>query len=352
MLTRRFCMDMLVDDIGSFPLPTRVNRGLFDNAYVQARRAIITGKSIKQDDFLMNNFYQVITESFRRKCATGLDIANYPQHFDMYKQVTDAISKAMDKGTYMVDERDAIIPEVHVINEEAKRLSEELRKKISLRVCVTGPLELYLKMIGTVPYMDILLMFAETVRRFARNSILDTKYIKTEVVSLDEPSFGFQEVSGDKDVILDVLEKAFDFADVKRQIHLHSSARIANLLEIKNLDVLSFEFGASPKNIESLPKRMLDKTDKQVRVGIARTDIDAINAELRDRGVTKPNSEQIVESVEVIRKRFRIVKEKYGDRMTFTGPDCGLGGWPTQESAQLLLKRTVEAVKSKKINSS
>jgi hypothetical protein len=23
--------------------------------------------------------------------------------------------------------------------------------------------------------------------------------------------------------------------------------------------------------------------------------------------------------------------------MTFTGPDCGLGGWPSQEAAQLLL---------------
>jgi methionine synthase II (cobalamin-independent) len=32
--------------------------------------------------------------------------------------------------------------------------------------------------------------------------------------------------------------------------------------------------------------------------------------------------------------------------MTFTGPDCGLGGWPTQEAAQLLLTRTVKAVKT------
>jgi methionine synthase II (cobalamin-independent) len=31
--------------------------------------------------------------------------------------------------------------------------------------------------------------------------------------------------------------------------------------------------------------------------------------------------------------------------MTFTGPDCGLGGWPSQEAASLLLTRTVDAVK-------
>jgi methionine synthase II (cobalamin-independent) len=48
----------------------------------------------------------------------------------------------------------------------------------------------------------------------------------------------------------------------------------------------------------------------------------------------------------VIRKRFVVVREKYGDRLAFAGPDCGLGGWPTQDAAQLVLKRTVSAVKS------
>ena len=91
---------------------------------------------------------------------------------------------------------------------------------------------------------------------------------------------------------------------------------------------------------------MLEGADKQIRVGISRTDIDSIMAELYEKGITKPNPEQLVESEETIRKRFETAKEKYGNRMTFTGPDCGLGGWPTQEAAQLLLKRTVNIVKS------
>jgi 5-methyltetrahydropteroyltriglutamate--homocysteine methyltransferase len=90
---------------------------------------------------------------------------------------------------------------------------------------------------------------------------------------------------------------------------------------------------------------MLEKADKQIRVGISRTDINSITAELYEKGITKPNMEQLVESEETIRKRFLTAKEKYEETMTFTGPDCGLGGWPTQETAQLLLKRTVEAVK-------
>jgi 5-methyltetrahydropteroyltriglutamate--homocysteine methyltransferase len=341
-------MDTLVDDVGSFPLPHYVDRELFNRAHVLAREALIRGKDIRKDDFLLNNFYRVIIDSFRKKCQAGLDVVNYPQHYDMHKQFTDTIHKAMDKGTYLVDEKHAIVPEVQVISQEAKQLCEEFGKKVLLRVCVTGPMELYLKEIGTMPYKDILLMFAETVRRFAKNSILNLKYVKTEVVSLDEPSLGFQDISVDKDTMLDFMEKAFDFNDVTKQIHLHSSSKVANILEIKNLDVLSFEYAASPRNIEAVSRKVLEGADKQIRVGISRTDIDSIIAELYERGITNPHPEQLVESEETIRKRFETAKEKYGYRMTFTGPDCGLGGWPTQEAAQLLLKRTVNIVKSVK----
>jgi 5-methyltetrahydropteroyltriglutamate--homocysteine methyltransferase len=341
-------MEMFVDDIGSFPLPSYVDRKIFDKAYALAREAITQGRDIKKDHFLYNNFYRVIIDSFNKKLESGLDVVNYPQHYDMTKQFTDVIHKAMEKGTYVVDEKNAVIPEVQVIAEEAKRLCEEYGQKILLRVCVTGPLELYLKEVGTIAYKDVLLMFAESVRRFAKNSILNTKYLKTEVVSLDEPSLGFQEISTDKDTTLEILEKALDLSGVTRQIHLHSPSRVSDILNVKNIDVLSLEFAASPKNIEAVPRKMLEAADKQIRVGTSRTDIDSIIAELHSKGITKPNAEQLVESEEKIRKRFAAAKERYGDRMTFTGPDCGLGGWPTQEAAQLLLKRTVNAVKMKK----
>lgn len=338
-------MNTLVDDIGSFPLPQNISKNLFNRTYVLAREAIINGKNIKKDEFLLNNFYQVIIDSFRKKLNTGLDVVNYPQHYDMHKQFTDVIHNVMNKGTYIVDEKDAVIPEVHVIKEEAKRLYEQTESRVSLRVCVTGPLELYLKEIGTTPYKDVLLMFAETVSLFAKNSILNSRYVKTEVIALDEPSFGFQDVTADRDTLLDVLEKAFDFKGVIKHVHLHSPSRVRDILDVKNLDVLSFEYAASPKNIESVSKNMLESADKQIRVGISRTDVDSIIAELYDKDITKPTAEQLVESEDAIRKRFSVAKEKYGEAMTFAGPDCGLGGWPTQETAQLLLRRTVNAVK-------
>ena len=341
-------MDILVDDIGSFPLPSYIRRELFDKAYTLAREAIANGRNIQKDEFLYNNFYRVIIDSFKAKCETGLDVVNYPQHYDIHKQFTEIIQMAMSQGTYLVDKRDAIIPEVYVIRDEAKTIYEETGNRVPLRVCVTGPIELYLKMVGYKPYKDVLLMFAETVKRFAENSILNSKYVKTEVVSLDEPSLGFQNLVIDRDSFLEVLEKAFDFEGAIRQIHLHSPSIASEMLNVRNLDVVSLEYAASPKNIESLSRKALETADKHVRIGVARTDIDSILAELYDKGITQPSIEQLVENEEAIRKRFKIAREKYGERMSFTGPDCGLGGWPTQEAAQLLLKRTVNAVKSVK----
>jgi 5-methyltetrahydropteroyltriglutamate--homocysteine methyltransferase len=252
----------------------------------------------------------------------------------------------MQKGTFIVDEKDAFLPEIRVIESEGKKLYEEFGKKILLRVSLFGPMELYLKEIGTIAYRDVMEAFAETIRRFAKNSIIDTKYIKTEVVSIDEPSFGFLNINAENDVLQDLMDKTFDFKAVTRQIHLHSSVKLPDLLKVKNLDVVSFEYAASPQNIEGISKRMLEAADKSIRVGITRTDIDAVMAELNEKGVTKPTENQLVETEETIKKRYQLAKDRFGDTMTFTGPDCGLGSWPTQEAAELLLRRTVNAVRT------
>ncbi len=338
-------METLVDDVGSFPLPRGIDRENYANAYRAAREEIAKGEDPRKNEFLKINFCDVVLGSFKKKLRANLDVVNYPQHYDGIKQVGDIIHKAMEKGSFVVDEKDAFLPEVILIGEEAKTLSEEFGKKILLRVSLFGPMELYLKEIGTVLYADVLDGFVETIKRFAKNSILDTKYVKTEVVSIDEPSFGFLDISAEKEILCGALEKAFDFKGATRQIHLHSSSRLADLLSVKNLDVLTFEYAASPKNIEGVSKKMLEVADKQVRVGVSRTDIDSIAAELHDTGILQPTAEKLVEAENTIRKRYVFAKAKFGDRMTFTGPDCGLGSWPTQEAAQLLLERTVKAVK-------
>jgi 5-methyltetrahydropteroyltriglutamate--homocysteine methyltransferase len=339
-------MDTLVDDIGSFPLPSGVKREDYARAYELAREAIIKGQNPADDLFVQKTFCSVVVDSFRKKLEAGLDVANYPQIYSGMRQVGDAIREAMADGSFVVPKERAILPEIYVLNQEAKRLSEEFGRKLQLRVSIFGPIEQYLAEVGATAYPDVLEGFAQTINRFAKNSILNSKYIETAVVSIDEPSLGHSPFTGSAELIRETLEKAYDFTGPARQIHLHFASGIHDLLAVKCLDVLSFEYGGSPHNIDEVPKSVLDEADKQIRVGVTRTDIDTLWAQLYEQGITQPSAEQLVEPLETIQKRYRFAKVKYGERMTFTGPDCGMGSWPSQDAAVLLLKRTVEAVKT------
>ncbi|MCW3983841.1 MAG: hypothetical protein NWE96_07575 [Candidatus Bathyarchaeota archaeon] len=334
-----------MDDIGSFPLPAGIKRDDYTKAYEAAREAITKGQDPTSSQFVKKTFYDTVVESFKKKLATGLDVVNFPQHFSGLRQVGDAIHEAMAAGSFVVPKEKAFLPEVYVLNREAKQLSEEFGRKIQLRISLFGPLEQYLNEVGATAYPDVLEGFAETINRFAKSTILNNKYIETTVVSIDEPSLGHSSFSGTPELIRKTLEKAYDFQGPTKQIHLHFASAIHDLLSVEGLDVVSFEYAASPKNIGSVSKAMLEEADKQIRVGIARTDIDAIWAELYEKGVTEPTAEQLVEPLEVIKKRYAFAKEKYGEKMTFTGPDCGLGSWPSQDAAALVLERAVKAAK-------
>ena len=112
-------MDTLVDDIGSFPLPLNVNKEAFSKAYQLAREAAINGKDLSKDDFLQRNFCIPVLDSFKKKLASGLDVANFPQQYDGIKQIGDALNVAMEKGSFLVDEKNTVLPEVYLINQQA-----------------------------------------------------------------------------------------------------------------------------------------------------------------------------------------------------------------------------------------
>lgn len=126
-------MEPFVDDIGSFPLPAGVKRETFAQAYLKAREAIINGKDPTQDQFTAKNFCEVVVESFRRKLECGLDVVNFPQIFSGLRQVGDAVHEAMEKGSFVVDNQKAVLPEIFVLNKYAKQLSEEFGKKNSAK---------------------------------------------------------------------------------------------------------------------------------------------------------------------------------------------------------------------------
>src|SRR4030042_4166609 len=100
----------LVDDIGSFPLPADIRRDHFNRAYREARNKMAHGYSTNtfiDDEFIRKNFFDVTLNSYRKKLQAGLDVVNYPQQFSGMDEVGDSINKAMEHGTYTVNEHEA-----------------------------------------------------------------------------------------------------------------------------------------------------------------------------------------------------------------------------------------------------
>ena len=53
-----------------------------------------------------------------------------------------------------------------------------------------------------------------------------------------------------------------------------------------------------------------------------------------------------------MRKRLDRAYAQFGDRLRATGPDCGLGSWPSQDLAGRMLANCAEAVRSFRLDGS
>jgi 5-methyltetrahydropteroyltriglutamate--homocysteine methyltransferase len=334
-------MKVLVDDVGSFPLHHGISREAFARAYSRALKACAEGRNLSRDAELMENFYRPVAASLASKVSSGLDVVNYPQHYDMHKQFLEPITLYQEEP-FLVQKNYAVIPELSVVEREASNYG-----KIRLKVCVTGPVELHLRTeFGYHIYEEILMNLAESVNRFLRNSMLTSEHVETVSVAIDEPSLGFADILNvEEEVLIEALESSVRGIRPRVQIHLHTLKAAHIPLEVEGVEILTGEFAATPKNMDILSKKILEKHDKYLRAGVSRTNIDSIIGELMEQGV-KPSPEMLVEDEKIIRRRYGRVLKRYSDRVVFAGPDCGLGAWPSPEVAQLLLKRTTRAVKS------
>lgn len=332
---------MIIDDIGSFPLPKDIMREDLAKEYPGTLKEYAETGKLSEDSLL----YRAVASSLKFKIESGIDVVNYPQHYDMHMQFLGPIEEYQAEP-FQIDERYAVIPEVYIVEREAKNYFEKTGKKLKLKVCATGPIELYTKTsFGYHIYDEILMNLAKSVNLFLKKSMLDTKHVETSVVAIDEPSLGFIDLLNvEDDTLIKALDESVKSIDATVQIHLHTPKASKLPLATENIDVLTGEFAGNPKNMDYITKKNLEEHDKFLRAGITRTDIDHIFAAYLDREMA-PKDEDLVDSVDSIKKIYKMAKERFGDRLTFTGPDCGLGAWPSQEVARLLLKRTVEAVR-------
>jgi 5-methyltetrahydropteroyltriglutamate--homocysteine methyltransferase len=98
----------------------------------------------------------------------------------------------------------------------------------------------------------------------------------------------------------------------------------------------------------------LESHDKRLRIGISRSDIDSMIGHFNQKyGVNAWKDENLVikaidelEGERNILRRLKKADELFGDLLAYVGPDCGLGGFPTQASAVKLLENTAKAIKA------
>ncbi len=309
---------MLIDDIGSFPLPPGIGRDWIERNF-RSREY----KEMVQRAFLMKSKY--------------VDVPNYPQFRDMVRMFLEPIKNPeLQDEAYLIREKDAIIPEVEFVEE---------MKVERLRVCITGVFELYYREFGGVIYEDILQNFAESVYRFARNA---TRYAKVVCLSFDEPSLG---VAPDLQPSREQIERAYDFKlNVDTQVHLHEPLFYDRFLET-SIEIIGIETARDPKKMDAIDAELMESAGKRLRIGVARTDIDCIISEFNARhNVNAWKSEDLAmlaieesEPAEKILERLKIAKKKFDDLLSYIGPDCGLFAFPSQRSALKLLENVKRA---------
>ncbi|MHA1727153.1 MAG: hypothetical protein ACTSWY_00290 [Promethearchaeota archaeon] len=348
----------IIDDVGGFPLPEFTQRVMFDKLYWDAYGAIIKGFDVGQNRGLKTNVLRPIREGFKNKIESGLEVVNYPQYFDMCNQFLKPIGD-YEIEPFLIEQSKARVIEIDILmnfmNDILKDYYEKTGNKLKLKICVTGPLELYQKKMGYAVYKDMALNLAKSINAFIQNStnlIINNKYTDVPVVSIDEPSIGLVTLNGvTNDDISDILEASASGLkkEIDIQIHLHSLNAYQLALNTKNIDVITCEYAGNRRNV--ILKKDLEQYDKYIRVGVTRTNLDSIIAEEIDKGRDPRDFEinesllSIIDGNERIKKRYKEAIKRYGDRLKYVGPDCGLKSWGNQIVAKSLLIRTVNTIK-------
>ena len=336
-------VEFIFDDIGSYPLPEGVSREWVEAAFDGEKEKIA----------------EIIGSAFLQKLEAGVAVPTYPQFQDMNKQFLSILNDPdCTDGPFSVKPECAKIIELEMLENYAKQYREETGNKPDVRVCVTGPLELYLQQFGSAVYPDILNLIASSINLFIKNAIEDAENFNVRTISIDEPSLGLNpEVSFENNALIEALELASSYAHEKGldvEIHLHSALHYEIPCRTRGINVIGVESASNPGYLDLIDKALLEETDSYLRAGVARTDVfnlvAGLNEEYNTNAWKEPELlEKLVtdlETPEVIEERLKEVYNRFGERVMYVGPDCGLGSWPSQSIAGKLLKNIAIALRN------
>ena len=336
---------------------------------------------IRPDEDSVKYFQKVVVKGFIDKVETGIDVPTYPQFRDMNKmflEMIDGVEKV--KEGYIETNRLSLkaernqIPEVAVIKGNSQQIYEKTHRPFRVKVCVTGPYTLS----SLFVYRDkeIFRRLGDVVSRIVENSIFDEKHGSVELVTLDEPVFGLQDDplidygSEGRENLREAWESIFQKASSKGAqgcLHLHNTADElfweVNSLRIieSHVDDPIYEMKKTTDRLESADKFLkasvctvnFDKLIKNRIVVTSKQEMSesVINQKIADiwkhikSGKVDPAI--FIDNVKRMKERLIQIIDRFGaERVPYAGPECGLKGFPTYESAMECLKRVYSAVKN------
>jgi 5-methyltetrahydropteroyltriglutamate--homocysteine methyltransferase len=307
------------DDIGSYPLP----------------------RGVRLDGLSRDRYLQLVGQVLAEKIRAGVELPTYPQLRDMIRMFMDPIKDPdMTESPFLIRREKAEILELQAVPPGQK-----------VRVCVTGPVELYISAFAATHYTDILYTLAESVSRFLEGAKEEGKMA---IASLDEPSLGLNSnIIFSEEEIQEALEIASrPCQGMHCEVHLHSPLYAELCAHVSGIDILGVESAAHPDYLKLIEREVLEDTGTYLRAGIARTDIFSLSAQLNDRYKVNlwedlPRLEREITSLEsplIMKSRLDQAYAQFGDRLIATGPDCGLGPWPSQELAGSILGNCAAAI--------
>ncbi|KXB00176.1 hypothetical protein AKJ48_03805 [candidate division MSBL1 archaeon SCGC-AAA261O19] len=317
------------DDVGSLPLPEKVNRGEFERGLLNF------------EDWAL----KICRESMELKIGRGVEVPCYPQLRDMINQFLEPLKDPkLTEEPYLIRKGEANLPELLALRESSTKLPQ-------LKMCVTGPLELTSAEFESKIHGDILLNLARSLKRFIKNAE-SMRRVDVGVVSIDEPSLGMnpQLVFDDETLI-----QAWDIVgDTKMdvQVHLHSALFNETACKSSGVDIIDIGTAGRPENLGLIDPELIDSYEKGVRIGVSRTDALSMAAEFNERnnvnvwesGVDWQILLDQIDPPARIAERIEKAYERFGELVKYFGPDCGVGGVIPRDFAAKILENTKSGI--------
>jgi 5-methyltetrahydropteroyltriglutamate--homocysteine methyltransferase len=357
-------------DVGSFPFFGDTEK------FVEGTRSF--QKNVVDEP--ANYFEETVVNVILDKLAAGIDVPNFPQLRDMNEMFLsmftglEKLSEGyVETSPLALKPGDGRLPEVFAIKKNAGVISERCGCSFVVKLCITGPYTLA----SFFPYRtsEIFSRLGKTLSRVAEANIFDEKACRVGIVSVDEPLLGLiddpliDHGSSGRENLFKAWDEIFRSAKVKKAetcLHLHSTSD-SLFWGVDSLDIVESHVG-DPIYELSVTRRRLEEEDKAlkasacivdfdelVRKGVAEASRRGLNDLALDEAVAATwkklqsgvvSADSFLESSDVMRRRIVDVVKRFGiERVPYAGPECGLRGFPSCESAVECLRRVAAAAR-------